>query len=132
MNRTTLHSTTLHSQTLNTLVDHNFKLEDETEDNPQHTNTRLSVSKMEKKDALFRTEEIQWTTNGINKGKAPGQDGLPTDIIEEVYLANKPLFHRFRNMCYKRGYFPKGWKSANLVQARENPKDCDNYRPIAL
>lgn len=90
---------------------------------------------MGKNDKLFSIEEVERATHKMPRKKAPGPDGLTIEVIEEVFLANKILFTKLLNQCLKKGYFPKDWKTAQLVLFNKEGKDDSepsSYRPICL
>lgn len=59
----------------------------------------------------------------MDRGKAPGSEGLTLEIIEEVYLATNLLFLRLLNICLRKGYFPNVWKHVNLVFFNKDGKE---------
>lgn len=68
-------------------------------------------------------------------GKSPGIDGIPFEVIREIYYANKEWFLRILNTCYLAGIFPNIWKRAKVVLLPKKGKDlstCSAYRPICL
>lgn len=75
-----------------------------------HRAVRNHVPILTKNDKPFAKEETERAIIKINRGKTPGPDGLPIEIIGKVFLANEPLFTRLLNVCLKKGYFPKAWK----------------------
>jgi ribonuclease HI len=79
--------------------------------------------------------EIKAAINKIKTGKAPGPDSIPGFIIKDLSLHVTPLLASLFNACLALGYFPKSWKTANVIflqkpgRCLEDPK---GRRPISL
>lgn len=86
-------------------------------------------------DPQFSQKELKVVFRSVNRGKAPGLDGIPMEVVELLYRANKLLFLGFMNKCLKEGVFPASLKKADLVLFKKVDKDCSDassYRPICL
>ena len=79
-------------------------------------------------------EEITEAIRKLNKGKAPGPDGIPPEALQadsdETATALLPLFKKIWN----KGEFPHDWKEGHLVKLpkKGDLSNCNNYRGITL
>ncbi|XP_041973425.1 uncharacterized protein LOC121729104 [Aricia agestis] len=75
-------------------------------------------------------------TNSFNPKKAPGADGLTSDICQHAVDCNPEWFLALLNKCLTVGYFPGKWKQATVVVLRKPGKESYRvpkaYRPIGL
>jgi hypothetical protein len=51
----------------------------------------------------------------FNPKKAPGEDGLTSDIILHVFRNFPSSLTEVYNKCLKEGCFPKQWKKSSIV-----------------
>jgi hypothetical protein len=58
-------------------------------------------------DAEFTKEEILATIEKVDPGKAPGEDGLNSEILLKVFKRFRTFLTGIYNECIKKGYFPK-------------------------
>lgn len=58
----------------------------------EHKAIRNMSPNLSKDDKPFDLHETEFTIKRMNKGKVPGPDGFPVEIIQKLYLANKELF----------------------------------------
>ena len=70
----------------------------------------------------------------LTKGKAPGPDNIPNDIIKSLPPQCHDLIYLFFHHCYKQKEIPTQWKHSKtiLLHKKEDPTQLANYRPIAL
>jgi len=70
----------------------------------------------------------------LTRGKAPGKDGLPNELLK--YLPDHLLeaIHNLFILMYMTGTTPSSWKVSHTVPLykKNSPLDLKNYRPIAL
>lgn len=87
-------------------------------------------------DKLFTREEILYTIKQFNPKKAPGEDGLTSEILLQVFKAFPAFMTEIYNKCLKESCFPQQWKKSNIVAiikpGKEEVKDVSKYRPISL
>ena len=72
----------------------------------------------------------------FNPKKAPGEDGLTSEILLRVF-GNFPSFlTEVYNKCLKEGSFPRQWKKSSIVPivkpGKEDNRDTSKYWPISL
>ncbi|GIY37466.1 RNA-directed DNA polymerase from mobile element jockey [Caerostris darwini] len=80
-------------------------------------------------------QELESLILSIKPNKAPGPDGLPGEIIREIFYANKTWFTELFNTLLQRGFFPTPWKIAKIVLIDKDLKTMDHpshFRPICL
>jgi len=70
----------------------------------------------------------------LTRGKAPGKDGVPNELLK--YLPDHLLgaIHNLFILMYMTGTTPSSWKVSHtvLLYKKKFPLDLKNYRPIAL
>ncbi|GIY54776.1 uncharacterized protein CDAR_391101 [Caerostris darwini] len=79
--------------------------------------------------------ELESVINNIKPNKAVGIDGIPGEVIKEIYLANPKWFLRLLNILLERGEFPRIWKIARVVLIPKEGRDLSqlrDYRPICI
>ncbi|GIX77324.1 uncharacterized protein CDAR_276551 [Caerostris darwini] len=79
--------------------------------------------------------ELEAVIEGIKSKKASGIDGLPGEIVKEIFYANPVWFISLFNFLFSSEHFPHIWKWARIVlipkkgRALNNPQD---FRPICI
>ncbi|CAK1584821.1 unnamed protein product [Parnassius mnemosyne] len=85
---------------------------------------------------LFTQNEIEQILRNINPKKAPGADGLTSDICQAAFESNPEVLQSIYNKCLIIGHFPKLWKNATIkIIPKPNKEDYTQpkaYRPIGL
>ncbi|GIX82056.1 reverse transcriptase domain-containing protein, partial [Caerostris darwini] len=79
--------------------------------------------------------ETEGIINRIKLNKAVGTDGLPGEIIKEIFFANRQWFTALLNYLLEKGIFPETWKSARIVLLDKENKSLDHpshFRPICV
>ena len=72
---------------------------------------------------------------GMNSGKAPGPDGLPTEIYKKFSGKLWPHLLNVFNESYETGILPPSLRSAVislLLKPGKSPSDRTAYHPISL
>ena len=82
----------------------------------------------------FTREVYDCCIKRLTKGKTPGPDNIPNDIIKALPTPWQNLLYLFFKQCYKQRKIPKYWKHSKtiLLQKKKTPTHLTNYRPIAL
>jgi ribonuclease HI len=72
----------------------------------------------------------------FNPKKAPGEDGLTSGIILQVFRSFPSFLTEEYNKCLKDGCFPKQWKRSSIIPiikpGKEDKVDASKYQPISL
>lgn len=120
-----------------------FYPEDNNEaDNADHQEIRRMADQVnvwghvENHDPPFTLEEVETVVNSFNSKKAPGSDGLISDICRHVITQAPELYLALANKCLEHSHFPNAWKKATVVVLRKPGKESytvpKSYRPIGL
>ena len=112
------------------------------QDNADHRRIREAASRVnewahdEHHDPPFTTLELKSAVAGFNPKKAPGGDGLTSDICSRAIHQDPDAFLALYNKCLELAHFPTTWKEATVVVLRKPGKDSYTtpkaYRPIGL
>src|SRR6218665_2464266 len=78
--------------------------------------------------------EVEWAIKQLKDNKAPGQDGIPIELIKAGEDATIKIITKICNNIWKIGKWPEDWKGSTLIPIFKNgdARSCDNYRTIAL
>ena len=105
---------------------------------PWHTQDGLILDKRGPPSAKITTQFTRATydrcVKRLTKGKAPGPDNIPNDIIKTLPPQCHDLIFLFFRHCYKQREIPTHWKHSKtiLLHKKDDPTQLSNYRPIAL
>ncbi|GBN08116.1 hypothetical protein AVEN_166571-1 [Araneus ventricosus] len=83
----------------------------------------------------FTKQEIENSIKGMKRGVAPRYDGWTIELVEECYFTDSEWFTQVLNTCFINGFFPKNWKTAEVILIPKDGKylkDYKSYRPICL
>ncbi|CAF4832305.1 unnamed protein product [Pieris macdunnoughi] len=107
-----------------------------------HTELRRKAKMIEESDhddthdLPFTRKELAECARSFNPKKAPGGDGLTSDICGEAIFADPAVFLALANRCLDLGYFPRICKKATVIilkkPGKENYSQPKSYRPIGL
>ena len=90
---------------------------------------------LEELDALPTMEELDKALNALASGKAPGADGIPSEVLKiGKPILMQPLYELLC-LCWENGYIPQDMRDAITVTLYKNKgdcSDCNNYRGISL
>ena len=77
--------------------------------------------------------EVKWALESITTNKASGCDGIPIELFQILKDAVKVL-HSICQQIWKTQQWRQDWKRAVFISIpkKSNPKECSNYRTIAL
>jgi hypothetical protein len=80
----------------------------------------------------FTTLEIQEAMKGMEKTKAPREDGITNDILLRAFN----LIPKFTTALLRTACFPRRWKTVIIIPIikprKESRNDISKYRPISL
>jgi hypothetical protein len=99
------------------MLDH-FVLDDrEDSDTELHRKIRKEIQEPPDTadDKAFTKEEILANLKKFNSKKAPGEDGLTSDILTRAFQVFPSFFTQMYNTCPKKGCFPKKWKHSIII-----------------
>jgi hypothetical protein len=87
-------------------------------------------------DIPFTTKEIWEAIKGMDKTKAPGEDGITSDILNCAFSLLPQSTTALYNGCLRTACFPRRWKTAIIISiikpAKETSNDIAKYHPISL
>ncbi|XP_069361305.1 uncharacterized protein [Maniola hyperantus] len=110
---------------------YHMRLREMTEGYNQRVKEQLSED-----DPPFTPAELDSVLKALNPKKAPGPDGLTSDICTKAIDCGREEFMAIANQCLALMYFPMQWKVAHVVILRKPGKDDythpKSYRPIGL
>ena len=64
---------------------------------------------------LFSDDELQLAIKSSKNKKAPGPDGIPSEVLKVIARYNPSLLLHMYNTCLRVGIFPSRWKMERLV-----------------
>ena len=78
--------------------------------------------------------EVKWALRSITTNKASGGDGIPVELFQILKDDAVKLLHSICQFFPKTQQWPQEWKKFIFIPIPEkgNPKECSNYRTIAL
>ena len=93
------------------------------------------LSILEELDTEPTLEEVRKVIDNLIRDKAPGNDGIPPDLIRhcKTSLLQPPQLYGIRCQCWEAGDVQQGMRDANIVTLYKNNGDrgdCNNYRGI--
>ena len=111
------------------------------EDNPQddtdkeiRRQTEQPIDIADDKD--FTQDDVRQVIEGFIPKKAPGPDGITSEILKLIYKGIPKTVTSIYNKCLRTGCFPANWKIARILPTtkpgRDDTKDPSKYRPISL
>lgn len=98
-------------------------------------NAIQQLSELEELDAEPTVEELSKAIACLSTGKAPGEDGIPPEVIKSGKEAILPDLHELLCLCWREGSVPKDMRDAKIVTLYKNKgdrSDCNSYRGISL
>lgn len=84
---------------------------------------------------VFTREELTSAASLMKTGKAPGPDGVPSEILRLMVIQRPQILLDLYNTCLTTGTFCGRWKTARLVLIPKGKGDPDSpsaYRPLSL
>ena len=87
-------------------------------------------------DRAFTIKEIRNAIQSMDNKKAPGEDGITSNIYKQTFQTFPKFITAMYNGCLSYGVFPKRWKRAKIIPivkpGKENSNEVSKYRPISL
>lgn len=84
---------------------------------------------------LFNHEELEKAVMSMKNKKAPGPDGIPSEVLKLVARQRPCLLLDMYNACLKNGIFSHRWKTSRLVlisKGKGDPETPSYYRPLCM
>ena len=126
------------SETINHMLDTFITADEERNDSEQQKQTREKTKEPPDtpNDKPFTIEEVRNILEGIDHKKAPGEDGITSNILLHTFTMMPKFITEIYNQCLKTGTFPKIWKRAVIIPITkpglENKEEVTKFRPISL
>ena len=98
-------------------------------------NSILSLPVMEELDTPPTEEELSKAIDSLARGKAPGGDGIPAEVLQCVKSTLLHHLYELLCQCWEEGYVPQDMRDANIVtlyKSNGDRSDCNNYSGISL
>ena len=78
--------------------------------------------------------EVKWALESITTNKASGGDGIPVELFQILKDDAVKMLHSICQQIWKTQQWPQDWKRSVFIPIpkKVNPKECSNYRTIAL
>ena len=87
-------------------------------------------------DKMLSVQEIKNVVARMRGKKAPGEDGIPSDVYNGPVEILPRYLTAIYNKCLKTGIYPKRWKKAVIIPVikpgQEGSDEVLKFRPISL
>ena len=126
------------TSTITHMIEHFTPEDKESSDTLNHKQARLRITEPMNTpdDKDFTLVEIESVLKKFNSTKAPGEDGLSSEIMLRVLKLFPKFFTEVYNECLRKGCFPKQWKRSTIIPVikpgKEDSSEVTKYRPISL
>ena len=90
---------------------------------------------MEELDTEPTLEELSKVIDSLASGKAPGSDGISSDLIKHCKTTLLHSRHVLLCQCWQEGAVPQDMRDPKIITLFKNKgerSDCNNYRGISL
>lgn len=84
---------------------------------------------------LFTEDELKAAAKSLKANKAPGPDGVPTEVLKLLAIERPNILLSMYNSCLSEGYFPERWKKQKLTlisKGKGDPAQPSAYRPLCM
>ena len=77
---------------------------------------------------------VKWVLESITMNKASGGDGIPVELFQILKDDAVKVLHSICQQIWKIQQWSQDWKRSVFIPIpkKGNPKECSNYRTIAL
>ncbi|KAF6210112.1 hypothetical protein GE061_015868 [Apolygus lucorum] len=103
---------------------------------PTHPPRDIDYRSVRRTDTpLFTVDELKKAIGALKNKKAPGPDGIPSEVLKIATEACPQLLLRMYNACLGAGVFSKRWKAARLVlldKGKGDPSLPSSWRPLCM
>ena len=78
--------------------------------------------------------EVKWALESITTNRHSGYDGIPVELFQILKDDAVKVLHSICQQIWKTHQWPQDWKRSVFIPVpkKGNPKECSNYRTIAL
>ena len=78
--------------------------------------------------------EVKWALESITKDKASGGNGIPAELFQILKDDAVKVLHSICQQTWETQQWQQDWKRSVfiLIPKKGNPKECSNYRTVAL
>ena len=78
--------------------------------------------------------EVKWVLGSITTNKASGDYGISVELFQILKNDAEKVLHSICQQIWKTQQWPQDWKRSVFIPVpkKGNPKECSNYRTIAL
>ena len=78
--------------------------------------------------------EVKWALGSITTNKSSGCDGIPVELFQILKDDAVKVLHSICQQIWKTLQWPQDWERSVFIPVpkKGNPKECSNYRTIAL
>ena len=90
---------------------------------------------MDELDSEPSVEELSKAIDILASGKAPGNDGIPTELIKHFKTTLLLPLHEVLCQCWQEGAVPQDTRDSKIITLHKNKgerNDCNKYRGISL
>lgn len=84
---------------------------------------------------FFTQDELQSAASTLKNNKAPGPDGIPSEVLRIIATERPHVLLDMYNSCLSQGVFPEIWKRQRLVlisKGKGDPATPSAYRPLCM
>lgn len=94
-----------------------------------HNRARYKISDDEPTE-----EEVENEVRKMKNGKAPGDDGIPTEALKHLPASGKKALHKIMVNIWREGRIPDSWRDAIILPLHKKGTvtSVENYRGISL
>ncbi len=84
-------------------------------------------------DGVPSVEEVQKVIQRLKNGKAPGEDGIPPEILKCCPEVAVPWLHQVLQEVWESETMPDDWSEAVIIPffKKGDKRQCSNYRGIS-
>ena len=94
---------------------------------------KIDVTEYENEPEVMEAE-VEWAIKQLKDNKAPGQDGIPIEMVKAGDGVMTKTITKICNNIWTTGKWPADWKSSVFIPLfkKGDAKECENYRTIAM
>jgi len=130
--------TTNVGETVRALFQKFFPSDNEDDDIAAHKEVRAMVRnyRSEVTDRPFTQEELEEEFRKYKRKKAPGLDGITTEVLKKIWNYVAPAILQVMNKALAERVFPAKWKGGKLSiipkANQADPSSIKSYRPLTM